>query len=85
MSSAIVNRFMKRLCSEINEHPDENAVSHIICTFENYIRRRLRPSVYFFLFLIFLSLIFQAATLFYVFRLREGGGGGAARMISQIA
>lgn len=83
MSSAIVNRFMKRLCTEINTNPDKNAMSHVIATFENYIRRRLRPSVYFFFFLIFLSLMFQAATLYFVVKLKEGAG--ASLIASQIA
>lgn len=83
MSSALVNRFMKRLCNEINAQPDDNAVSHIIITFENYIRRRLGPSMYLFLFLMLLILVIQVSTLFVVIRLKEGPG--AALMASQMA
>lgn len=84
MSAALINRFMKRLCNEINSHPEENAMSYFISTFENYIRRRMRTSVCIFFFLIILSLVVQSTTLFYVVKFKRLGGG-AALMASTIA
>ena len=66
---SLTTRLLKRLCTEIDSNPDENAMSYVINTLESYIRHRLRPSVYIILFLIFTSIILQASTLFYLFRL----------------